>query len=169
MLAGLKILSQHATQYCDNVCPLEWRDHSEEDVGNVSTFLCQTSCHFWNTLKQATEYCDDAWVAGHLSGGIIVGIVCAMGEGQQWPAHIINDGHYGHWFISIFILYKYTIHILPTPKIRPSIAKYTQLFVVKIVVKKRVKILVKIPTEKRGQWTNNLFYPRTLLLLCWRK
>ena len=44
--------------------------------------------------------CDDSWATGHLSGGIIVGIVCAMGEGQQWPAHIINDGHYGHWFIT---------------------------------------------------------------------
>ena len=70
----------------------------QEQLSNILRVanLCVCVLYFCIHVFVYLCICDDSWATGHLSGGIIVGIVCAMGEGQQWPAHIINDGHYGH-------------------------------------------------------------------------
>ena len=138
----------------------EWRDHGL--VGIVRAIyqhiFCNTSWQFCNTLKPRTKrnkqhilwWDMGTWVAEWGDHGL-VGIVCAIGEGQPLhsgekqtsvcngecisvpvcisvcngsvpvcngkcisvcngggttvAAHIINDGHHGHWFVYFFILY----------------------------------------------------------------
>ena len=59
--------------------PLEWGDHSGDRVLICISFIF---VFILGTFVLIFEYVSYIWAGSHLSGGIIVGIVCAMEEGQ---------------------------------------------------------------------------------------
>ena len=59
--------------------PLEWGDHSGDRVLICIYFIF---VFILGTFVLIFEYVSYIWAGSHLSGGIIVGIVCAMEEGQ---------------------------------------------------------------------------------------